>query len=338
MKQNEEMVADEVEQYLAEVDRLRAECERRGDFKRAQECVERMREVNVRYARRVEALSQRSNKHERAAIVEEQRGEIMAFERMWEDKMAEYEAACTRTLNDLLRKHNTDYASQEGLLKIHLMNRRPRFSRKVHETRDALERAIAQRKYIDADVLKKKLVGMEQKEVKEFDDTLADEFDRRTKSMKNQYVNEVNAVQQRIAAGRAELENQKRHEHEKILRRHGNIVTEMNNEAKLQASKTKKFIERQVQALILDPVKTTVELRSVHESTADQKNRPTRAAARAMNRARTPPAGGAQQRYGGSKAAAQDTSSSSVYGGGMTYGSENWGAQKSRYAQTRFGW
>jgi hypothetical protein len=343
MSHNEQAVADEVQAYLAQVDALRQECERRGDFKRAQECVERMRDVNVRYARRVESLSQRSNKAEKDRILEEHRGELMGFERMWEDKMTEFNAQARRVLDDLFARHNMDYASQEGLLKIHLMNRRPRFSRKVHETRDALERAIAQRKYLDADTLKKKLVALEQREVEEFDQTLADEFDRRTKSMKSQYVNEVNAVQQRIEAGRAELENQKRQEHERIQRRHSNLLTEMNQEVKLQASKTKKYIERQVQALILDPVKTTVELRSVHEKTAEAKSRPTAAAARAL-RARTPPAAASSARprsagasHGGSRIAGG--------GGGDPYGavaaanaSENWGAQKSRYATTRFGW
>ena len=319
----EDMLADEVQSYLAQVDRLRQDCERRGDFKRAQECVERMRDVNIRYARRVAALSQRSNKHVKDRIADEQRGEVMAFERMWADKMTEYNAQARRVLDDLFARHNMDYASQEGLLKIHIMNRRPRFSRKVHDVRDALERAIAQRKYVEADDLKKRLVALEQKEVADFDDMLAEEFERRTKSMKNQYVNEVNAVQQRIEAGRSELENQKRHEAQKIARRHGNVLSEMEQEAKLQSSKTKQYVERQVQALILDPVKTSIELRSIHESTADAKKGPGAAASRAL-RAKTPTPAASSARRPASAAG--------------TAAADNWGASKSRYATTRFGW
>lgn len=340
---NEDQVADEVQAYLQQVDALRLECECRGDFRRAQECVDRMRDVNIRYARRVEALSQRSNKAEKDKVRDDQKGELMGFERMWDDKLSEYDAQARRVLDDLFARHNMDYASQEGLLKIHLMNRRPRFSRKVHDLRDALEKAIAQRKYLEADALKKKLVVLEQQEVGDFDNVLADEFERRTKSMKNQYVNEVNAVQQRIAAGRSELENQKRLEKDKILRRHSNIVTEMDNEEKLSASKAKKYIERQVQALILDPVKTSVELRTMHEKTADAKNRPSTAASRAgasSKRTRTPPVssrngGGAATSAGGNSSLMMYESSNNMQNQNANM---NWGANKSRYATTRFGW
>ena len=339
-RNNEQQVADEVQSYLEQVDALRLECERRGDFKRAQECVDRMRDVNIRYARRVEQLSKKSNKHEKDQIKDEQKGELMGFERMWEDKLSEYDAQARRVLDDLFARHNMDYASQEGLLKIHLMNRRPRFSRKVHDLRDALEKAIAQRKYLEADALKKKLSVLEQQEVEEFDNVIADEFDRRTKSMKNQYVNEVNAVQQRIAAGRSELENQKRLEKEKILRRHNNVITEMDSEAKLQASKTKKYIERQVQALILDPVKTSVELRTIHEKTAESKGKLSSTASRVLGknnnnstRARTPPAGSSSRGGGLHQNNNLNTTTNNNASSNM-----NWGANKSRYATSRFGW
>ena len=341
---NEQQVADEVQAYLEQVDTLRLECERRGDFKRAQECVDRMRDVNIRYARRVEQLSKKSNKHEKDQIKEEQKAELMGFERMWEDKLSEYDAQARRVLDDLFARHNMDYASQEGLLKIHLMNRRPRFSRKVHDLRDALEKAIAQRKYLEADALKKKLSVLEQQEVAEFDNVIADEFDRRTKSMKNQYVNEVNAVQQRIAAGRSELENQKRLEKEKILRRHSNIITEMDSEAKLHASKTKKYIERQVQALILDPVKTSVELRTIHEKTAEAKNKPSSAASRVLGgsgsgRARTPPASSRGLQQSNKHNNLMNTTMNNTNATNNNNSSSmNWGASKSRYAANRFGW
>jgi hypothetical protein len=264
MEHDEELVAAEVQNYLTQVEALRQECERRGDFRKAQECVDRMREVNRRYARRVEAVSKRTNVAERAQLAEEHQAELLTFARVWDDKMSDYEGQAQRVLDELLARHSADYASQEGLLKIHLMNRRPHFSRKVQELRDRLERCVARRAYLEAEDLKRVLAEHEQREIAAFDASLAEEFQNRTATMKTQYVNEVRAVKQRVENAREELRQQRKQEFEKVIRRHANAMRDLEGATRLHISKTRHYVEKQMVALEQDPVKTALELRSMH--------------------------------------------------------------------------
>lgn len=307
----EARVSDEVHQYLEQLDSLRQECERRGDFLKAHECVNRMREVNLRFARRLEKKSHQANVDTKVALAEDHKQELLTFSRLWEDKLRDFDDQADRVLMDLKAKHAEDYRGQEGILKVQLMNKRPRFSRQVVELRTHMERCVSQRDYLGAEEAKKQLVRLEQFEVAAFDDSLAATFDRRTASLKQQYVNEMRAVEQKIAVGREELLAARAVEFDKMTRRHDNVFRELDTETKLHISKTRQYIQRQVKAMVHDPVKTGMELRGVAATVRDK---------RSVARSRTPPA---TSRPGAGASAASPMGSS-----------RRWAAEE----DTRYGW
>ena len=65
-----------------------------------------MREVNIRFARRVETMSLKTNVGEKQRLAEVNRAEVLTFSRMWDDKMLEYDAQAQRIMEDLLDRHN----------------------------------------------------------------------------------------------------------------------------------------------------------------------------------------------------------------------------------------
>jgi arsenate reductase-like glutaredoxin family protein len=284
----------QVHDYLLQLDQLRQDSERIGDFIKAQECINRMRDCNLRYAKRIEEESRKTNSETRGELAERHRLELLNFSRMWEDKLNEFERQAEAVLGEVMERHRMDYADQEGILKVQLMNKRPRFSRDVIQLRALMERCVTQRKYLEAEDLRKKLIALEQREIDEFDDNLAHTFEKRTRAMKQQYTNERKAVEQKIKLGREELLSQRKIDFERLLRRHENAFRELDQETKLSIAKTHKYVERQVKALVRDPIKTGMDLRGVVVGERRLNN-----TSRARTPTRTGGGGGATPRGGG---------------------------------------
>lgn len=281
----------EIHNYLVELDTLRVECERRGDFARAQECVNRMREVNFRQARRLEALSRVANADARAALADSQQLELLTFTRVWEEKLAEFDQKASAAVMALKETHMSDYANQEGMLRLQLLNRRPRFSRTVVDLRAQLEKYVQLRRYLEAEELKRRLAEAEASELALFDAELSATFERRAQGLKKQYINELRAVEQKIRMGRDELECQQKADFERLVKSHANAVKELDSDTKLQIAKTRRVLERQVTVLANDPVKTSVDFRAIRDqvgATAARSKTPTRASSAHSSRRRQP--------------------------------------------------
>lgn len=259
-------IADkEIHDYLLQLDKLRVECEQRGEFAKAQECMNRMREVNFRQAKRLEALSRVSNAENKAQIMDSQRLELLTFTRVWEEKMLEYDQKAASAVATLKQSHMSEYANQEGMLRLQLLNRRPRFSRSVVDLRDQLEKAVQLRKYLEAESLKNKLAELERRELQAFDESLSATFERKAQGLKKQYINELRVVEQKIKTGRDELECQQKADLERLLRSHANALKELDSETKVQIAKTRKVLERQVSVLTNDPMKTSVDFKTIRQ-------------------------------------------------------------------------
>lgn len=291
-----------MQDYLLQLDLLRQECERTGQFLKAQECVNRMREVNLRYAKKVELRSHNANVVSRRRATEDHKLELLTFTRMWEEKLREYDQKADLIVFDLKKSHAESYRQQEAELRLQIMNLRPRFSSKVMELRQLLEKFVGQRRYVEAEDAKNKLAVLEQQELAAFDDSLSQRFDRRAQQLKKSFVAELRAAEQKISVGREELLAQRESDFQRLMKAHDNTVREIDQQAKLHIAKTKHYIHGQVKALVLDPVKTTIDIGGVQMTVREGQGRastPRRATTgQRMNgssgfgamRARTPPA------------------------------------------------
>ena len=253
----------EIEEYLHQLDALRRECEQIGNFLGAQECLNRMREVNLRQAKRLEALSRLANADARNAMSEDHTYELLTFNRMWDEKFAEFEGKAGEVISNLKASHMNDYANQEGQLRMQLMNKRPRFSKTVVELRAYLDKMVQQRKYLAAEEAKRKLAQLEKDELADFDKHLTSTFDHKCQGLKRQYINELRVVEKKIKSGRDELESQKKADLQRLLKRHQNAIKELDNDTQLHVAKTKKYLERQVTAIATDPVKMGADFRGI---------------------------------------------------------------------------
>lgn len=283
---------DEVHDYLRQLDELRLDCERTGQFVRAQECINKMRDVNLRHAKKLEQRSHQANIDTKARLKEEHRLELLTFSRMWEEKLAQFNQNAELLVSEVKSRHTQDFREQEGILKVQLMNKRPRFSKRVMDLRALLERSVQQRQYLEAEDIKKKLEVQEQYEISLFDEQLAVTFEKRISVLKTQYIGELRAVEQKVKLGREEILTQRQIDFERLLKRHANVFKELDNETKLHIAKTRRYIHRQVKAMVHDPLKTGMDLRGVSQTLREGQGK----SFRSTSRAQTPPARGGGER------------------------------------------
>lgn len=289
---------EEIRVYLLQLDMLRQECERTGNFLKAQECVNRMREVNLRYAKKIDLRSKQVNVTTKYRVSEEHKLELLTFTRMWEEKLREYDQKAELIVHDIKRSHTQDYRNQEAELRLHIMNQRPRFSKKVMEVRDLLEKYVLQRRYVEAEALKQTLIKLEQEELVSFDDKLAVQFEKKSQGLKQQYVVELRAAEQKIALGREELLHQRQLDFDRLLKRHTKVVKDIDMTSRLHVSKTRNYVQSQIKALVLDPLKTGMDLGGVERTFRDGHGkrgfapvlRAQSPSASSARRTRTPPA------------------------------------------------
>eukprot|EP00758_Cryptobia_borreli_P018851 Tbor_TRINITY_DN7556_c0_g1::TRINITY_DN7556_c0_g1_i1::g.918::m.918 len=256
----------EIEHYLASVDKMRQECESRGQYIRAQECVNRMREVSLRQAKRLESLSNMVSADAKVDMTVEHRIEILNFNRIWEEKLGEYSDRSDEVLNNLKQSHLLDYTNQEAQIELQLTNKRPRFSSTVLELRASLEKAVQSRKYLEAEEIKQRLSVIEEKELAEFYRGLSRTFERKREEIKKKYINELRAMEKKIKTGLDELNKQRQKDLNRLLLRHQNSMKELDTTTKLHINATKKSLEKKVTVLTNNPSKACADFRGVAQA------------------------------------------------------------------------
>eukprot|EP01064_Diplonema_japonicum_P005247 TRINITY_DN1353_c0_g1_i1.p1 TRINITY_DN1353_c0_g1~~TRINITY_DN1353_c0_g1_i1.p1 ORF type:complete len:286 (+),score=91.08 TRINITY_DN1353_c0_g1_i1:60-860(+) len=248
-----------IQEQLMELDNQRQQCEREGRFRDAQECLNRMRDINLRQGKKVEKMARSVNAQDKQDITERQRLEMLTFTKMWEEKLEEYERQAKEIITHVKNRQNSEYKEQEDIIKIQLMNKRPRFSKQVLQMREELERMVRQKEYLNAENIKRNLLPVEEEEVKRFDEQLSNTFAKKTELLKKQYRNEINALKQRIKLGREELLAHRKQDFERLLQRHANVSKELDQKTRLHISRTREYVQKQMQAMINAPTKTVID-------------------------------------------------------------------------------
>eukprot|EP01063_Lacrimia_lanifica_P015211 TRINITY_DN22024_c0_g1_i1.p1 TRINITY_DN22024_c0_g1~~TRINITY_DN22024_c0_g1_i1.p1 ORF type:complete len:268 (+),score=154.94 TRINITY_DN22024_c0_g1_i1:90-893(+) len=254
-----EMEREKLHETLLQLDEQRQQCEREGKFYQAQECLNKMRDMNLKQGKKIERIARSANAQEKQDITERQRLELLTFTKLWEEKLEEYERQAKEVIAHVKNRQNSEYKEQEDIVKIQLMNKRPRFSKNVLQMREELERMVRQKKYLEAESIKRNLKPLEDEEVKRFDEQLSITFSKKTQLLKQQYRNEINALKQRIKLGREELLAQRKADFERLLQRHANVSKELDQKTRLHISRTRDYVQRQMQALVNAPTKTLMD-------------------------------------------------------------------------------
>ncbi|RNF26673.1 trichoplein, keratin filament binding protein [Trypanosoma conorhini] len=251
---------DEIRSYLVQLDALRQECEQRGEFRKAQACLDRMREVNLRYVKKIEIEARKVNVGWKRQMLEEQRLELLTFHDMWENKLRDYDEKARQLRRELERQHVMEMQSQDELIRLELMERRPRPSKALVGLRDDLKKYVQQRMYMEAERAQKAIAHREAQELQEFEVEIEKKLQDRLRALSERLRLGQAAVEKRLATNREELLLQRRSDFEKLAKKHSAALHAQEQANALVVARAQDCIRRQAKAYIQDPVKTGLEL------------------------------------------------------------------------------
>ncbi|KAH9582224.1 hypothetical protein LSM04_007887 [Trypanosoma melophagium] len=251
---------EEVRSHLVQLDLLRQECERTGKYRKAQECVDRIREINLRYAKKIEIEARKVNVGWKKQMMEEQELEILTFHSMWENKMKEYDEDAELLLRGLHRQQTMEMQSEEDAIRLELMEKRPRPSKTLVELQDKLKAFVQQKMYMDADQVRKEINRRKLEEQEEFEKQLEKKLRERLHAVGEKFRLERMSVEQRLTVNREELLSQRRRDFDTLTKKHKAAISSQEQSISLIITKAQDCIRRQVKAYIKDPVKTGLDL------------------------------------------------------------------------------
>ncbi|ORC93001.1 uncharacterized protein TM35_000023270 [Trypanosoma theileri] len=251
---------DEVRHYLVQLDLLRQECERAGKFRKAQECIDRIREINLRYAKKIEIEARKVNVGWKKKMMEEQQLELLTFHAMWENKMKEYDEGAELLRRGLHRQQTMEMQSEEDVIRLELMEKRPRPSKALVDLQDKLKVYVQQKMYMDADHVTREINRRKREEQENFEKYLERKLRERLHAVAERLRVERMAVEQRLTVNREELLSQRRQDFNILTKKHKAAISAQEQSISLIITKAQDCIHRQVKAYIKDPVKTGLDL------------------------------------------------------------------------------
>jgi hypothetical protein len=172
--------------------------------------------------------------------------------------MREYEDQAKELVEYTKQRQKEEEDAKINELRQQMFSRKPMFSKHVLQTRIIIDRLVRQRKYLEAEDMRRNLQPIEQAELEKFEEDLKAQVLKKEKAIRNLKRNEVNALQQRIKSGREELKSQRKLDFERLQRAHQNALAQLDQRSRLHHSKTKDWVGRQLLVISNSPAKTSV--------------------------------------------------------------------------------
>eukprot|EP00667_Euglena_gracilis_P012115 EG_transcript_12399 len=243
---------------LQRMEEHRLQAEKEGRWVEAQEWNDRMRDFNLRHARRVEQAARLATMTERHELLAKQQAEVQALVYTWNEKMAEFEAQA-KDLVEFGRKKHLEVEN----VKVQEM-RKQVFSKKVIPSKMAIslrlhiDQLLKQRKYLEAEQLRAELLAIDQDDERRFLEELSQQAAKKERIIRSAKDLEMNALLQRIRSGREELKLQRKLDLERLLQAHQNALNQFDQRCRLHHSRRNVWISRQAQAMQGSPSKSAM--------------------------------------------------------------------------------
>ncbi|GMH37720.1 hypothetical protein BSKO_05593 [Bryopsis sp. KO-2023] len=239
--------------YIAKLQEHKKKCERESRYTEAQAAAGRLHELKTTEAeRRCQDMLERHRaelKEVDQAFLEER----TQLNRMWDLRIQHFEADFEKQVEKL--KTQQFQESQEFWLEQGRRRPvRPKYSRDLLNKRKIEEYLAKQGEYTRAHAVKEAADSMETAEMQTTIAAFEAELRLKEHKLVNKHQQEMEAMIQRGARGRAELEIQRVEETERRGQRFKNVVSELQNLQKLEVVHLENFLESQAQAGKRDPL------------------------------------------------------------------------------------
>jgi len=230
--------------FLRALEEHRKKCEKEGKYMEARVAAKRLNDLKVHEEQKrkqeVKArhLSERLDAERAFAMEQEQHNKL------WEEKIMEYEALVAEQMDRLKKLHIAKFEEfrQEAEGKA---PRRPQFSKELLNQRKIQENLAKQRKYVEAESLRRMADKMEGAELQATIATYEAEVSLKGQQLKAKQQQEMEALLQRATRTRNEMRITRDLDFERRKQRFRNVMAELENLQKLENVQLEYFLEMQ---------------------------------------------------------------------------------------------
>ena len=238
--------------FVRALEEHRRKCEKEGKYMEARVATKRLHDLKVHEEqKRKEEVRQRHLgerlESERTFSVEQEQ-----HNKLWEEKVVEYEAWVTEQMERLKVLHvgKFEEIKAEAELKV---PRRPQFSKELLNQKHKLEHLAKQRKYEEAEKLRDICQKMEGAEMQATMLTYEAEVGLKAQQLKMKQTQEMEALLARAERTRHEMRITRQLDFERRKQRFRHIMSERENAQKLENVQLEYFLEQQTLAGKRDP-------------------------------------------------------------------------------------
>ncbi|CAD2218928.1 trichoplein, keratin filament binding protein [Angomonas deanei] len=258
---------EEVRDYLYKLDALRLECVERQMYKKAQLCLDRMREVNLLYARKVEAESQKINVAVVARVRQRHELEEVAFREAWRERLTNFDQARSEKLQTMREELREGMAEEEEELRLHFRRNGTllHYSKRVLQLENDLSMFVSKGLYMEADKAKRAILVEKRKEEESHRAALARQFAAAVKSSVERYEAEYAMVKDKMEQDRRELCVERETALSRLRKSHASALARLEKHSQALRRKAKSYIDTQLNLYLSDPLKFGVELTSLSD-------------------------------------------------------------------------
>jgi len=245
---------DAVITYIQKLDDHRKKCEAEGRYAEARAAAKRLADLKTAQVERLRQALMVNQTRELAEVNQVYEEETVKFQSVWDRRIKDYESNFSKAVEDMKASH----AQQLDQYQQELSHKRPMRHKPSREylNHKRIENSLAKTKqYARATKVKEVAEEMYQAELEQ--NQQAYEAEQRLKVAKYtaKQQQEMEALLQRGARGRDELELRRVSETERRTYRFRNIVMELENLHRLELVQLEAFLDNQVQAGKAVPLK-----------------------------------------------------------------------------------
>lgn len=212
-------------EFLRILEDYRVKCEEEGNYLEASRAHKQLSILRKQEEKRQQKAVQARQISERQDVQLAHNMQFSEFNLAWDKYMEEYDNMAQMYIQQMTERHAVVLLEFQKQLRQELAARPPRWSRELLEARRKQHVCARNRKYAEAQKLKKVCDKIEQKERKEMEQGQALMFARREAKYRSQQQAELQALLKRIECRRKEHIKQRTLDSKRLLQRNKNVQT-----------------------------------------------------------------------------------------------------------------
>lgn len=233
----------QVLEFLRILDEYRLKCENEGNYLEAARATQQLNTLRKQEERRQNKALKARQLAERQDVQLAHNMQYAEFNVAWDKYMEEYDQMAQMYIQQMQEKHAIKLREFQEKLHEDLTKRPPKFSRELLDWRQRQLMLAKQRKYAEAEKIKRIADEMERRERQKLDDGRLQMFQQKEAKFRQQQQAELSALLKRIDGRRKEHLKQRALDSKRLLQRNRNVQAVLESKQAVESNRRKQDIK-----------------------------------------------------------------------------------------------